>query len=61
MSSSNALKARWKQEKQAIATIRELKEQIEQLKLEEQDASARATTNAPRRSSTANFRSSKPS
>ncbi len=33
---SNALKARWKQEKEAIGRIRELKERIEKLKLEEQ-------------------------
>jgi ATP-dependent Clp protease ATP-binding subunit ClpB len=33
---SNALKARWKQEKEAITRIRGLKEQIEKLKLEEQ-------------------------
>src|SRR5216110_584255 len=33
---SNALKARWKEEKGAIGRIRELKEKIEQLKLEEQ-------------------------
>src|SRR5271157_3901427 len=32
---SNALKARWKQEKEAIAKIRELKERIERLKTEE--------------------------
>ena len=35
---SNALKARWKQEKDAINRVRELKEHIEQLKLEEQNA-----------------------
>ena len=34
---SNALKARWKQEKEAIAKVRELKERIEQLKTEEVD------------------------
>jgi ATP-dependent Clp protease ATP-binding subunit ClpB len=33
---SNALKARWKQEKETITRIRELKEKIEQLKTEEQ-------------------------
>jgi ATP-dependent Clp protease ATP-binding subunit ClpB len=33
---SNALKARWKQEKELIARTRELKEKIEQLKVEEQ-------------------------
>jgi ATP-dependent Clp protease ATP-binding subunit ClpB len=33
---SNALKARWKQEKDAIARAQQLKEKIEQLKLEEQ-------------------------
>jgi ATP-dependent Clp protease ATP-binding subunit ClpB len=35
---ANALKARWKQEKEAIAKVRELKERIEQLKLEEVEA-----------------------
>jgi ATP-dependent Clp protease ATP-binding subunit ClpB len=34
---ANALKARWKQEKESIAKIRELKERIEQLKLAEQE------------------------
>ena len=38
---SNALKARWKQEKDAIARIRDLKEQIDKLKLEEQNATRR--------------------
>ncbi|HEY1270953.1 MAG TPA: ATP-dependent chaperone ClpB [Terriglobales bacterium] len=33
---SNALKARWKQEKELIARSRQLKEKIEQLKIEEQ-------------------------
>src|SRR5229473_998656 len=33
---SNALKAHWKQEKEGIARARELKEKIEQLKIEEQ-------------------------
>jgi ATP-dependent Clp protease ATP-binding subunit ClpB len=33
---SNALKAKWKQEKELIARTRELKEKIEQLKVEEQ-------------------------
>jgi ATP-dependent Clp protease ATP-binding subunit ClpB len=32
---ANALKARWKQEKEAIAKVRELKERIDQLKTEE--------------------------
>ncbi len=36
MSSANALKARWKQEKELITRVRQLKERIEQLKLEEQ-------------------------
>ena len=36
---SNALKARWKEEKQAISRIRELKEKIEQIKLEAQTVS----------------------
>jgi ATP-dependent Clp protease ATP-binding subunit ClpB len=35
---SNALKARWKQEKESISRIRELKERIEQLKLDAQRA-----------------------
>ncbi len=35
---SNALKVRWKQEKEAITRIRQLKERIEQLKIEEQQA-----------------------
>src|SRR5579859_6804968 len=35
---SNALKARWKEEKEAITRIRQLKERIEQLKIEEQQA-----------------------
>jgi ATP-dependent Clp protease ATP-binding subunit ClpB len=35
---SNALKARWKQEKDAISRQRELKEKIEQLKVEQQAA-----------------------
>jgi ATP-dependent Clp protease ATP-binding subunit ClpB len=35
---SNALKARWKQEKDLIARSRQLKEQIEQLRIEEQAA-----------------------
>ena len=35
---SNALKARWKQEKDSISHIRELKEKIEQLKLDAQKA-----------------------
>jgi ATP-dependent Clp protease ATP-binding subunit ClpB len=35
---SNALKARWKEEKAAITYIRQLKERIEQLKIEEQQA-----------------------
>ena len=35
---SNALKARWKEEKEGITKIRQLKERIEQLKIEEQQA-----------------------
>ncbi|HET9167672.1 MAG TPA: ATP-dependent chaperone ClpB, partial [Candidatus Angelobacter sp.] len=35
---SNALKVRWKEEKEGITRIRELKEKIEQLKIEEQQA-----------------------
>ncbi len=38
---SNALKARWKEEKEKINRIRELKEQIEKLKLDAQTASNR--------------------
>jgi ATP-dependent Clp protease ATP-binding subunit ClpB len=35
---ANALKARWKEEKEAITRIRQLKERMEQLKIEEQQA-----------------------
>jgi ATP-dependent Clp protease ATP-binding subunit ClpB len=35
---ANALKARWKQEKEAIGKVREAKERIERLKVEEQEA-----------------------
>jgi ATP-dependent Clp protease ATP-binding subunit ClpB len=35
---SNALKVRWKEEKEGITRIRQLKERIEQLKIEEQQA-----------------------
>jgi ATP-dependent Clp protease ATP-binding subunit ClpB len=35
---SNALKLRWKEEKEAIGRVRQLKERIEQLKLDEQQA-----------------------
>ncbi|HKV92458.1 MAG TPA: ATP-dependent chaperone ClpB [Candidatus Angelobacter sp.] len=35
---ANALKARWKEEKEAITRVRQLKERIEQLKIEEQQA-----------------------
>ncbi|MGC2696356.1 MAG: ATP-dependent chaperone ClpB [Candidatus Angelobacter sp.] len=35
---ANALKVRWKEEKEAITRIRQLKERIEQLKIEEQQA-----------------------
>jgi ATP-dependent Clp protease ATP-binding subunit ClpB len=42
---SNALKARWKQEKESIAKVRQLKERIEQLKLEEQDATRKGDYN----------------
>src|SRR5260221_11935 len=35
---ANALKVRWKEEKEAITKIRQLKERIEQLKIEEQQA-----------------------
>ncbi len=42
---SNALKARWKQEKDAIARVREMKEKVEQLKLEIQDATRKGDYN----------------
>ena len=42
---SNALKARWKQEKEAINRVRELKEKIEQLKLEVQVATRKGDFN----------------
>src|SRR5499427_7632239 len=42
---SNALKARWKQEKEAISKVRELKEGIERKKLEEQDATRKGDYN----------------
>jgi len=42
---ANALKARWKQEKEAISKVRELKERIEQLKLEEQEATRKGDYN----------------
>jgi len=42
---ANALKARWKQEKEAIAKIRETKEHIERLKLEEQEATRKGDYN----------------
>jgi ATP-dependent Clp protease ATP-binding subunit ClpB len=42
---SNALKARWKQEKEAITRVRQLKERIEQLKLEEQEATRKGDYN----------------
>jgi ATP-dependent Clp protease ATP-binding subunit ClpB len=35
---ANALKVRWKEEKEAITKVRQLKERIEQLKIEEQQA-----------------------
>ena len=35
---ANALKVRWKEEKEGITRIRQLKERIEQLKIEEQQA-----------------------
>ena len=38
---SSALKLRWKEEKEAITRIRQLKERIEQLKIEEQQAERR--------------------
>jgi ATP-dependent Clp protease ATP-binding subunit ClpB len=42
---SNALKARWKQEKEAIARVREMKEKLEQLKLEIQDVTRKGDYN----------------
>ena len=42
---SNALKARWKQEKEAISRVREAKERIERLKLEEQEATRKGDYN----------------
>ncbi len=42
---ANALKARWKQEKEAIAKVRETKERIERLKLEEQEATRKGDYN----------------
>ncbi len=42
---SNALKARWKQEKEAIAKVREIKERIEQLKIEQQEATRKGDYN----------------
>ncbi len=42
---ANALKARWKQEKELINRIRQLKERVEQLKLEEQEATRKGDYN----------------
>ncbi len=42
---ANALKARWKQEKEAISKVREAKERIEQLKIEQQDATRKGDYN----------------
>jgi ATP-dependent Clp protease ATP-binding subunit ClpB len=42
---ANALKARWKQEKEAIGKVREAKERIERLKLEEQEATRKGDYN----------------
>jgi len=42
---ANALKARWKQEKEAIAKVREAKERIERLKQEEQEATRKGDYN----------------
>ncbi|HET7749949.1 MAG TPA: ATP-dependent chaperone ClpB [Terriglobales bacterium] len=42
---SNALKARWKQEKESINRVRELKEKIEQLKLDVQTATRKGDYN----------------
>jgi len=42
---ANALKARWKQEKEAIAKVRQAKERIEHLKTEQQDATRKGDYN----------------
>ena len=42
---ANALKARWRQEKEAIAKVQASKERIEQLKLEEQEATRKGDYN----------------
>src|ERR1017187_448569 len=42
---SNALKARWQQEKEAIARVREMKEKLEQVKLEIQDVTRKGDFN----------------
>ena len=42
---ANALKARWKQEKESIAKVRQLKERVEQLKLEEQETTRKGDYN----------------
>jgi ATP-dependent Clp protease ATP-binding subunit ClpB len=42
---ANALKARWRQEKESIAKVRELKERVERLKVEEQEATRKGDYN----------------
>jgi ATP-dependent Clp protease ATP-binding subunit ClpB len=42
---SNALKVRWKQEKEAISRVREMKEKLEQVKLEIQDVTRKGDFN----------------
>ncbi len=42
---ANALKARWKQEKESINRVRQLKERVEQLKLEQQEATRKGDYN----------------
>ena len=48
---SNTLKANWKKEKDLIARVRALKEQIEKLKVEEQSEQRKGNIRARRRDS----------
>ena len=57
---ANALKARWKQEKEAINRVRQLKERVEQLKQEQQRPPAKVTITGRRKFNTASFRKWKP-
>ena len=52
---SSGLKAQWQTEKEAIARIRKIKEEIEQLRAEEQRSSAPANWPAWRKSATENW------